>query len=317
MQRPRHLTVVIAIVFLGNGVDRPAAQALDDPQAFSSARFESENLSLSEWTTTRMLRAAPVRLPTIDLAVVRGGAPFEESDSGPDARGESPASDRGLNRFSGDVRQKPLIWAGKLFFGNGSYCSAQFITDQVILTAAHCVRSGKTGRFYDHFLFALQYNDGKWSNRYGTRCAATHNGYIDPGVKNDELITDKQAPWDYAMLLIAGNTTTGHFGYQWGWNGQYRSAVRIGYPSGLIRGQVIQVDRGPLSIRGGVVELQHGVRANPHGSSGGAWIGDYNGGDHAISVVSFSQDNRPGVAFGPYFRAPFKDLLNYTQRGCR
>jgi len=319
MQRPRHLLVVIAIMFLGNGVDRPLAQAVDDPQAMSSARFEIEYLGLSEWTATRMLRAEPMRLPTFDLATVRGSAPFDEIDSGSDARGQSPASDLGINskRVSGDVRQKPLTWAGKLFFGNDRYCSAQFIADQVILTAAHCVRSGKTGRFYNNFLFALQYDDGRWSHRYSTRCAATHNGYIDPSTKNDDWITEKQAPWDYAMLLVDGSTETGYFGHQWGWNGQYGSAVRIGYPLGLAGGQVIQVDRGPLSIRGAIVELRYGTRANPHGSSGGGWIGDYNRGDHVISVESFGQDDKPGVGFGPYFRAPFKELLAYTLRGCQ
>ena len=52
-------------------------------------------------------------------------------------------------RKAGNVVEKPLYWAGKLFFEtpDGDYvCSAQFISPNVVLTAAHCVRDARDRR---------------------------------------------------------------------------------------------------------------------------------------------------------------------------
>jgi V8-like Glu-specific endopeptidase len=209
----------------------------------------------------------------------------------------------------------PRVFAGQLFFKkpDGSYvCSAQFISKRVLLTAAHCVRDDETGDFYDDIVFALQYDKGKYLKAYDYDCAATLNGWVQPG--------DEKWTYDFAMILVQEDSKSGWFGTTWNWNG-FDQATKIGYPGGILNGQVIQVDAGPISVENGIVELRHGNQADQGGSSGGAWIGDYSTakGDynHIISVESFGYDGQPGVDYGPYLDDRLKVLWDYVENGCK
>ena len=76
-------------------------------------------------------------------------------------------------RAAGDVNTVPLVFAGKMFFSkpDGDFmCSAQFISKNVLLTAAHCVRDDKSGDFWKNITFFLQYDKGHASAKY-TRTA--------------------------------------------------------------------------------------------------------------------------------------------------
>jgi hypothetical protein len=267
-----------------------------------------------------MREAAPMPLPAVDPNEVR--ARPKKRSMNPPTSGSSEAKDVAsrLARYSGNPSSMPLKWVGELFFnkpGKGRFrCTAQFVSSNVILTAAHCVRDEESGQFYKDFRFALQYNEGKFSHLYGYKCVASKNGWV----RHDASHWD----WDYAMLLADQPSRDGWFGTQWNWRGRYDRATKIGYPGGILNGEVIQVDSGPLTFTDDdeeIARLVHGKPQKQGGTSGGAWVGDYSTSDnqknHVISVSSHTRGNDETVIYGPYLDDSFKDLFNYTARGCR
>ena len=80
--------------------------------------------------------------------------------------------------------------------------------------------------------------------------------------------------------------------------------------------------KGPIQMVEGVVQLKHGNPADQGGSSGGAWIGKFDGGNnndanYIISVESFGIDGQPGIDYGPYLNDDFKSLWDYGENGCQ
>ena len=215
----------------------------------------------------RNAKLAPT--PSVDPDKVRAAGRARAARQGQPGSTSSHETADASTRKAGNVTSKPLYWAGRLFYHqpDGDYvCSGQFISEHVILTAAHCVRDPDTGNWYEDFIFALQYKNGDYSAAYDYDCVATKNGWVQPGY-------DKYL-YDFAMIHVDKPSRTGNFGTQWGWRGEYTEANKIGYPGGVDNGEVIQVEHGPIAFVDGVVQLKHGNTADQGGSSGGAWIGD-------------------------------------------
>lgn len=203
-------------------------------------------------------------------------------------------------------------------------CTAQFISANVLLTAAHCVRDDNTGLFFKNFVFDLEYKAGGLLHRYGYRCAATKNGWVTAVAQNAGV---DHYDYDYAMILTTERSMTGWLGVSWNWrNSGFTTATKIGYPSGLQGGQIIQVDLGPLSFTNwdeNIASLVHGKPQEQGGTSGGAWIHDlaWSSGDqnknHVISVSSHTRGGIESTIYGPYLDDGYKDLRDYTARGCQ
>jgi hypothetical protein len=291
------------------------------PESISSARASPGEARALIWTPAQMAAAEPVPVPVVDPQGVRAAFAARRLAGGPSGATEGKAPPQ-LERRAGNVKTYPLTMAGSLFFnepndkpGWGHACTAQFVAQNVILTASHCIQSEMPPYgYYKNFAFSLQYQNGNFKHKYGYRCVANMKGWAQQG----------NAHWlyDYAMILIDGASDVGWFGLEWNWQGKYNRATRLAYPKGDADGKVIQVDSGPLSVADGIVELDHGNKHEQHGASGGAWIGDYStdtrsNQDHVISVQSFSQDEFSGIAFGPFFNEGIKTLLDYTKAGCR
>jgi len=265
------------------------------------------------WTAERMQKATMRGIADVDPASVKGEVTAMEPAKDPSA-GVGKSGDRA----GGNLYQKPLFWVGKLFYTtpDGDFqCTAQFISPQVILTAAQCVRDSETGDFYTDFVFALQYKDGKYLKTYGYKCAATKNAWVQPG--------NERYAFDYATILVDANSASGYFGTHNSYPADaYNEAVLTAYVGGVADGGVIQTFKGPVKVfDDGTVGIKHGSSANFGGAAGGAIVGAYSEGadpnaNYVISVDSFAYNDEPGIDYGPYLDDKFKSLWDYTENNC-
>jgi len=241
---------------------------------------------------------------------------------------------------TGNPSTAPLKWSGLLVIHdveqggkrNDMICTAQFIAPRVILTAAHCVQDYKTGVWYDldEMYFLLQYQNGQYSQVYRPVCLSRFDGWFplpsgQQSAAEIDWALEHRFQWDYAMILVDHDSTTGNFNSDVDWSGKYQNATMTGYPLAVLNGQIIQIVDGTLhfaSDRRNVVELVHAERTDfTQGASGGAWVANFSKEETAnhnsvLSVSSYLTSRLPGVSFGPYLTADYRKLLDYVSRGC-
>ena len=212
-------------------------------------------------------------------------------------------------------------------------CTGQFIAPRVVLTAAHCVQDHKTGAWYDlkKMYFLLQYQNKSFSQSYQAICASRFDGWWpaqlrSPNKEERNRAEQNRWQWDYAMILVDRDSATGHY-KNWAveWQGKYPDATVTGYPSAMLRGEIIQKAHGEIYFPNftmlNVVALRHNHSDLTQGSSGGAWVakfdkredGEYN---TVIAVSSFISKSQSGVSFGPYPTSAFYRLFDYVSKGC-
>jgi len=301
-----------------------ASLVLCGTAAAQSVEIESVSATPGEragdhWTPQTMSAAVEAPKPDVDPSTIKlppGASRYAQTPGA--LPSEMTAAQSAIHeRAAGNVNSVPLIFAGKLFFTkpDGDFmCSAQFVAKRVLLTAAHCVRDDETGAFWKNFTFFLQYDKGRASARYTSNCVATLKSWVQKS--NEKYLSD------FAMIQVNADSKTGWFGTEWNWQGAYSRATKIGYPVGISSGEVIQVLSGPIAVGEGLVQLSHGDPNQQGGSSGGAWIGDYDtqndaNRNHVISVESFGFKDKPGVDYGPYFDGRVKQLYDYVSNGCK
>jgi hypothetical protein len=216
----------------------------------------------------------------------------------------------------------PLKWAGKVFFsdrGEDYVCSGQFVRENVVLTAAHCVKDEATGRYYDDFEIDLQYESGRSYSIHAARCVAVFEGWSLP-----QLTSDQHSEWDYAMVFVDSGSEVGNMGWQVGWPSDIKKVKLIGYPNDIANGEKVQVVDAtidPKPFKGlNVVRAKHKNRKFQRGASGGAWVYEYSARagktNYVLSINSFGYDEDPYSMYGPYFTEAFTRLLDYADRGC-
>jgi hypothetical protein len=253
----------------------------------------------------------------------------------------------------GDVNSAPLEWSGlweTATDDNGSFlsCTGQFITDDIVLMAAHCVRDRYTGQYYDtgngndlgNSFFLLQWENNKYSDVYHPVCEYTYNGWLvalKDGETEDNPAGWSQATldavtnswqWDFAMMKVDHKSITGHYNYAVNSNADF--AVGSGYPAApLGNAAVIELDPGDVlptseiaSVRNTPSEqvLWHGNTAFTQGASGGAWISNFDSRtvspktNVVVGLNSFILDSRPGAMFGPVFTKYFDQLVGIVSK---
>jgi hypothetical protein len=313
------LTVPALFILIESPVARAQAPQPSDPNANVARKASpAESRASAGWTQERMRAATPTPLPQVDPNTIKRGGPAQP---GRPATGNARDTGQGSARVSGDVASVPLKWAGKLFYRQpkGNFvCSGQFVSYNVVLTAAHCLRDEATGDWFRDFVFALQYNRGRSTANYAYDCAMTKQGWV---------ATDgSQWNFDYGLIRVQRRSETGHFGWHANWApGTYRRAAKTGYPGDILNGEVIQMDSGAVADVAGeadMLSIAHGNPRNAGGSSGGAWVANFSrsaggaNGNRVISVTSHHRGDDTTVSYGVRLGAGFIDMLEAIGRGC-
>jgi V8-like Glu-specific endopeptidase len=253
---------------------------------------------------------------------------------------------------TGNPSVAPLKWVGVLINPTPSkqhpnaysWCTAQFIKPNVLLTAGHCIKDlqeNPTGPWYDltKQYFVLQYQNGEGSQKFMTKCAAANPKWTFPSTYGT-MTSDQQntaflaaSQHDFAMVLVDANSPTGVMPYALDWKGNWKAATRVGYAGDILDGQIIQDSHGivffadaiPMfgqSFPSLVVHWQSRTDLTS-GTSGGGWIANFSGTESAtnntlIAVTSFSDSGYPGAEMATYLTAAeFNPLLTYVSNGCK
>jgi hypothetical protein len=205
---------------------------------------------------------------------------------------------------SADVTVSPYKYGGQLVFtnlnGQNMICSAQFVGEEnILLTAAHCVRDHTSGQFFQNFNFFRAYNNGNFAQAFAVNAWGTKAGWVDA--------TNTRYQYDYAFLRTTINSDVGYMGYkifqnesQW---------TEFGYPRNFGNNQVMQRVDGTRGGISGVVEML----GNPmrSGNSGGAWfIEGSSNNNKAMGNQSYNIVGNATDAWGPVFTPSTFDLLN-------
>jgi len=247
----------------------------------------------------------------------------------------------------------PFKWAGVLEtptnaeqeqnLGDAPYCTAQFITDSVLLTAGHCLNDlddNPSGPGYDltKASFILQYSDGNGVATFRVKCGRANplwqypNNYTKMSKSDQDNVFWTTAQHDFAMVLVEGTSPTGHISYALDWKGKYTSAVLIGYPEDILNGNYIQQTGGSVLFGNGlgayyahypnlVVHLGTSDQFT-YGSSGGAWVAT-DPITHVPTLIAATSafpksKTLAGANFAAYLTAAeFNPLLKSVSNGCK
>ena len=287
----------------------PAAIAQDEPlpEASYAADRDPQSLTAIEyWTSDRIARAKPFPLPKLSesdfLKLYNDeAAPYDDSNAQIITDPADITASYG-NPVRPNIRAFPYRIVGKLFFtiGETDYqCSGSYVAEDVILTAAHCVRDND-GTWAKNIIFRRAYdNGGGQSVRH--ICLATHGGWVSNN--------STRYNWDYAFIKTIDSSTAGYLGIRKGLpNYSFES---IGYPRNFGSGEYMQKVLGRIgNVSGRIMEMLDNPMSS--GSSGGPWVH----GKHAFSVNSFEYETRPDRTYGPVFGDNAENLFRFAQRGC-
>lgn len=278
-----------------------------------------DNTGSDVLTEDQMNEAEPLPLPVITEEELRDmQRRFRELN--PDIPDQTPSEATSPSLIApgelekiAEPRLAPPYWsAGRLVFrtdeGKLGRCTAQYIENlNVILTAAHCVLSHKTGRWYTDFSFQRALAGNKSPQIVGWRCVSIYDAYHSDGVNY---------AYDYAFILASADDKQRPLEMA---TGTPASAplTAIGYPRDLDGGLFMyKIDGSWTRNVGGIVTMSDNSLTK--GSSGGAWFTAFEagGGEHKNQVVSLNSHRlktRPNQLNGPLFTEDTVTLKNHVR----
>lgn len=232
---------------------------------------------------------------------------IRESAEADERSGESEDIDAKF--IQGDsLRNKPYAAIGKLFYFDRQYvprprsCTAFFVADTVLMTAAHCVM-GLDGQWREDFIFFGSFGSEQ-VDIYSIRCVAIPSKWGDVG-------QEKALEHDFAFLKTTRRSTRGHLKLVD--SKPVRSVRVIGYGASLAA-HLIELEQRDAEIEYGAGHLS--LLDNPMGpgSSGAPWIVN---GDQVISLSSHYEGASKRHLNGPLVTADAHELKEFVEAGCQ
>jgi len=271
---------------------------------------------LSYWTEARMKAAKPLDMPgdarMVDRTARAIAQKLPESTTSPVASSVAPVA----RRFATPVTNFSIT-NGKLFIGgyeSGSWCSASAVntpSKRVLITAGHCVHSGKGGTWLSNLVFVPRYNafnaDHDPVGRFQAYRLRTFNAWInDSDLNRDVGFVTTFSGGDFGRRVV--DTVGGH---GIAYNGGTSFDVSIfGYPSNRAGGNAMSACWGTTSDNSWFDNKSKITCNFGPGSSGGPWLWNYSNTTGLGLVRSvMSTVNSSGVNKGPYFDTAVFDAM--------
>lgn len=293
------------------------------PRSYSPAEIRSHKLTggdpavLAYWTPKRMKAAKPLDMP--------GDAKFVDKTARAIAsKAPKVATRPAASKLASNVKNYPApvtnfsITNGKLFIGgyeSGSWCSASAIntaSKRVLITAGHCVHSGRGGTWRSNLVFVPRYNafnaDHDPVGRFQAYRLRTFNSWInDSDLNRDVGFITTYSGGDWGARVV--DTVGGH-GLSYNGGTEFDVSV-FGYPGNRDGGNKMWACWG-VATDSSWWDNKSKIGCNfGGGSSGGPWLWAYNNGNglgYARSVMSTVDGS--GVNRGPYFDTAVFNAMN-------
>ena len=222
-----------------------------------------------------------------------------------------------------EVGKRPYSLFGRLdtvVDGVNRYCTAQLVEGtNILLTAAHCVRDNRSGKWVSDFRFWRASEVDKGEPLRKPLCIATKKDWVGPPPSSfggnffwpvDYAFIVLREPLDQHFLKLGIDAPDGPvavFGYP----------VAIGSRKTLVRADG-QLSKVPDFEMGSV---EHGEPALRLGMSGGAWVRDLTEGDSGAGNIVVGHSTVAGAngtpaLGGPRFTICAKELLEFVKTSC-
>jgi V8-like Glu-specific endopeptidase len=271
---------------------------------------------LAYWTPQRMAAATPLDAPDDAKVVERSVRALTRK--APQSVKPTPSTLKaGINRYPAPVTNFSVT-NGKLFIGgyeSGSWCSASAVntpSGRVLVTAGHCVHSGKGGTWQNNLVFVPGYNafaaDRDPVGRFQAYRLRTFNAWIDNSdLGRDVGFVTTFSGGDWGATVVS---TVGGHGLSYNGGTEFDTSI-FGYPSNRDGGDTMWACWGVATDNSWWDNRSRiGCGFGP-GSSGGPWLWQYDnssGQGYVRSVMSTVDGG--GVNRGPYFDTAVRDALN-------
>jgi V8-like Glu-specific endopeptidase len=281
-------------------------------------RIGGDPAVLAYWTQARMKAAKPLDMPGdakfVDEAARALVKKLPETAAGPAA----PTRGRLAQTEAATPVTNYSITNGKLFIGgyeSASWCSASAVnttSKRVLITAGHCVHSGRGGTWRSNMVFVPSYNafnaDRDPVGRFQAYRLRTFDSWMnDSNLNRDVGFVTTYSGGDSGARVV--DTVGGH-GLAVNGGTEFDTSI-FGYPSNRDGGNKMWACWGTATDSSWWDDLSKIGCNFDVGSSGGPWLWQYNnstGQGYVRSVMSTLDGS--GVNRGPYFDTAVRDALN-------
>jgi hypothetical protein len=219
-----------------------------------------------------------------------------------------------------DIGKRPYSLFGRLdtlVDGINRYCTAQLVEGtNILMTAAHCVRDNKSGKWLSDFRFLRASAVEAGEPLRKPLCIATRKDWVGPPPEG--FAGNFFWPADYAFVIL--REPLDQHVLKLGIDAPEGPVTALGYPAAIdSRKSLVKADGDFLRVPG--FDMGAVTRSDPAlglGMSGGAWVADLAEGEGNTGnvVIGHSTAAPPDFVIGPRFTVCAKELLEFVKTAC-